>query len=79
MFWNVFWLGYNLLKTWKLQGVADAELLQMNSIGDFFALFWEKGYGTHPGFPIAGYTWFLRDLFVFALLSPIYHYCYSKQ
>ena len=79
MFWNVFWLGYNLLKTWKLQGVSDAELLQMNSIGDFFALFWEKGYGTHPDFPIAGYTWFLRDLFVFALLSPIYHYCYSKE
>ena len=79
MFWNVFWLGYNLLKTWKLQGIADAELLQMNSIGDFFSLFWEKGYGTHPDFPIAGYTWFLRDLFVFALLSPIYHYCYSKE
>lgn len=79
LFWNVFWMGYNILKTWKLQGVADAELLQLNSIGDFFACFWEKGYGTHPGFPIAGYTWFLRDLFVFALLSPIYHYCYSKQ
>lgn len=79
MFWNVFWFGYNLLKAWKLQGVADAELLQINNAGDLFACFWEKGYGSNPTFPIAGYTWFLRDLFVFALLSPIYHYCYSKQ
>lgn len=48
-------------------------------MGDFFSCFWKCGYGSHPDFPIAGYTWFLRDLFVFALLSPIYNYCYKRR
>ena len=79
LFWNVFWLIYNLLKTYKLHGVADdADLLYINDLGDFFSCFWMRGYGVHPDFPIAGYTWFLRDLFVFALMAPIYHYCFHK-
>lgn len=79
MFWNIFWLGYNFLKTWKLYGVSGAELMHIDSMGDLFACFWQKGYGENPSFPIAGYTWFLRDLFVFALLSPVYNYCYNKK
>lgn len=79
LFWNVFWLLYNLLKTYKLQGAADSEFLELKSISDFFACFWQKGYGSHPDFPIAGYTWYLRDLFVFALLSFIYNYCYKHR
>lgn len=80
LFWNIFWLIYNLLKTYKLHGRADdATLLYINSIGDFFSCFWMRGYGARPDFPIAGYTWFLRDLFIFALMAPIYHYCYQKK
>lgn len=80
LFWNVFWLIYNIIKTYKLSGVAaDTELLYISSIKDFFACFWEKGFGATPNFPIAGYTWYLRDLFVFALLSPIYNYCYKNS
>lgn len=77
LFWNVFWLMYNLLKTYKLHGTPDSELLEISSFGDFFSCFWKRGYGMYPNFPIAGYTWYLRDLFVFALLSPIYNYCYK--
>ena len=79
VFWNVFWLLYNFLKAYKLHGVADAELLNVESFGDIIACFWQKGFGAHPDHPIAGYTWFLRDLFVFALLSPMYNYCYKKK
>lgn len=79
VFWNIFWLMYNLLKAYKLQGTADSELLEITNVGDFFACFWQRGYGVHPDFPIAGYTWFLRDLFVFALLSPIYNYCFKNK
>lgn len=70
---------YNLLKAYKLQDVADSELLEVSSVNDFFACFWQKGYGAHPDSPIAGYTWYLRDLFVFALFSPIYNYCYKNR
>ena len=80
IFWNCFWLVYNLLKTYKLGDVvSDAELLHINSFRDFFACFWERGYGSLPTVPIAGYMWFIRDLFTFALLSPIYNYCYHKR
>ena len=79
MFWNVFWLVYNLLKTYKLQGSADSDLLYITNISDFFACFWKRGWGVYPDFPIAGYTWYLRDLFIFSLLSPIYNYCYKNR
>lgn len=70
---------YNLLKTYKLQGAADSELLEISSVSDFFACFWQRGFGDYPDMPIAGYTWYLRDLFIFALLSPIYNYCYKNK
>lgn len=79
LFWNFFWLVYNLFKTYKLQGTADSELLEITKISDFFACFWQRGFGVYPDFPIAGYTWYLRDLFIFALLSPIYNYCYKNR
>lgn len=79
LFWNVFWLVYNLLKTYKLQGTADSDLLEITNISDFFACFWKRGWGVYPDFPIAGYTWYLRDLFIFSLLSPIYNYCYKNR
>lgn len=79
LFWNFFWLVYNLFKTYKLQGSADSELLEITKISDFFACFWQRGFGVYPDFPIAGYTWYLRDLFIFALLSPIYNYCYKNR
>lgn len=79
LFWNVFWLVYNLLKTYKLQGAADSDLLEITNISDFFACFWKRGWGVYPDFPIAGYTWYLRDLFIFSLLSPIYNYCYKNR
>lgn len=34
LFWNVFWLVYNLLKTNKLRGAADSELLVITNISD---------------------------------------------
>ena len=79
LFWNFFWLVYTLFKTYKLQGTADSELLEITKISDFFACFWQRGFGVYPDFPIAGYTWYLRDLFIFALLSPIYNYCYKNR
>ena len=39
LFWNFFWLGYNLLKTYKLQGSADSDLLEITNISDFFLVF----------------------------------------
>ena len=39
LFWNFFWLGYNLLKTYKLQGSADSDLLKITNISDFFLVF----------------------------------------
>lgn len=34
LFWNVFWLVYNLLKTYKLQDTADSDLLEITNISD---------------------------------------------
>lgn len=78
LFWNVFWLAYNILKT-RYMSAGSNEFLQIDSIGDFFACFWERGYGAHATFPIAGYMWFIRDLFIFAVLSPAYYYCYKNR
>ena len=53
LFWNVFWLIYNLLKTYKLHDTPDSELLEISSFGDFFSCFWKRGYGMDPNFPIS--------------------------
>lgn len=56
LFW-IFWgLVYNLFKTYKLQGTADSELLEITKISDFFACFWQRGFGVYPDFPIADIT-----------------------
>lgn len=59
-------------------GVYDG-VLSCTDIFNVCSLFWMTGFGENPDFPIAGYTWFIRDLFMFALFSPIYFYCYKKR
>lgn len=78
MFWNIFWLAYNVIKELKMQ-TGDIGVLDTRSIFDFLALFWKKGFGDNPDFPIAGYAWFIRDLFCFAILTPIYNYIYQNK
>lgn len=59
LFWIFGGLVYNLFKTYKLQGTADSELLEITKISDFFACFWQRGFGVYPDFPIAGYVYLL--------------------
>lgn len=75
LFWNCIWIAYEFVKTCVIQKGN----FPVSTVGGFLSLFWAKGYTPHPDMPIAGYTWFLRDLFVFALFSPVYQYFYSKR
>lgn len=78
VFWNIFWLAYDIIKEAKMPGYPSG-VLSANNIFDILGFFWERGFGDSPDFPVAGYTWFIRDLFCFAILTPMYNYIYERK
>lgn len=79
LFWNVFWLIYNYVKNAYLSSDGAYSAIVIDSVGTFVSAFWAVGQGELPNAPIAPYTWFLRDVFVFAVLSPFYCFLYKKR
>ncbi len=79
IFWNLFWLIYNLIKNLYLSQKGLEGIIIIDSIESFVSAFWAVGQGDLPNAPIAPYTWFLRDIFVFAILSPFYYWIYRHQ
>lgn len=65
--WNVIYLLFEHLKI-----RAGASDLVFHSISDYISCFYAVQQGPFPEMPVAPYTWFLRDLFLFAVLSPVY-------
>lgn len=77
--WNIIWLLYTIAKIYFFSKNGISYDIELNSFSKIVACFWALGQGDMPYFPIAGYSWFLRDLFVFALVSPIYLYVYNRK
>lgn len=78
-FWNVFWLIYNFVKNVYLSKKGIEGDIVIDSFESLISSFWAVGQGELPNAPIAPYTWFLRDVFVFAILSPFYYYLYNNK
>lgn len=78
-FWNVFWLIYNLIKNVYLSKKGMEGEIVIDSFESLVSSFWAVGQGELPNAPIAPYTWFLRDVFVFAMLSPFYYFMYKNR
>lgn len=77
--WNIIWLFYTIAKNTYFAHNNIPIDIELNSFSRIVKCFWAVDQGEYPLFPIAGYTWFLRDLFIFALLSPVYHYIFNKH
>lgn len=78
-FWNCFWLIYNIIKNVYLSHKGMEGEIVIDSLGSLVSSFWAVGQGELPNAPIAPYTWFLRDVFVFAVLSPFYYFLYKNK
>ena len=77
--WNIIWIAYTLAKNYYLARQGLHGDIELHTVSQIAACFWAVGQGDMPFFPIAGYTWFLRDLFVFSLLAPAYLYIYNRR
>ncbi|GHV47618.1 hypothetical protein FACS1894181_01430 [Bacteroidia bacterium] len=68
LIWNIWWILIT-----AFIGSRGHDLMPVKQWGliDYLNAFWML---SENGMPLAGYTWFLRDLFIFAILSPIYYY-----
>ena len=78
-FWNVFWLCYTILKNNYLSNLGISPEITIDSLGKIIQVFFYRGVGANPTFPIAGYMWFMRDLFICAVLTPLYLWIYRRK
>lgn len=70
VFWNVLIFALTLLVQIARGGVSDENSILNYSISDYFRVFWD----IRNGMPFCFQLWFIRDLIVLTLISPIiYH------
>ncbi len=70
--WNIIWLVYTFAKNLFLTSKGLPVDVELSTPSQIIQCFWAVNQGVLPNFPIAGYTWFIRDLFIFALVAPAY-------
>lgn len=68
VFWNVVVLLYLFLKE-KMLG-AEPKVIEDYAMVDWLSAFWNTGDGMPINYPL----WFIRDLIVMVLISPILYY-----
>lgn len=74
----LFWISFTLLITWFLQdvlglahlfGAGHMKLIRNFTLNDFFNSFW----AVRDGAPFLSTMWFLRDLIVCMVLTPLFY------
>lgn len=85
IFWNLLILGYRFFVQQFFPGIMSAQYKQVvdYNLMDFLSCFWNvsRVNGCGGNFPIDGPLWFIRDLMIMNLLSPIVYcilYCFKK-
>lgn len=82
LFWNLLILLYVYTVQQVFPGMMSAKnkLVSDYSFTDFFCCFWNMSYVNNGGgdFPIDGPLWFIRDLIIMNLLSPLVYCCLAR-
>lgn len=77
IFWNCLWLAYTLVKNYHLGQLGESSTIALDSPLKILQVFFYCGEGPTPLLPIAFYMWFVRDLMLCALLTPLFHKFYQ--
>lgn len=77
LFWNCLWLVYTLMKNSFLAQIGATPTITLDSPLKVLQVFFFCGEGSTPSLPLAFYMWYVRDLMVCALLSPLFHKFYQ--